>query len=80
MNWQGCSTVRKVQPVSFNLANEYESELHEFALQQDKYFSKYVKRLIERDRAGVVPTVPLVVPKAPVSKPKHGKSTAKAFF
>lgn len=41
---------RHNQPVSFNLTNKYEAGLLEFALEQDKYFSKYIKRLIEQDR------------------------------
>lgn len=41
---------RAIQPVSFNLTDTYESDLYTYALQQQKYFSRYVKRLIENDR------------------------------
>lgn len=42
---------RKVQPVSFSLTDPFEKELLEFAIQ--KGFSKYVKRLIQRDKEGM---------------------------
>lgn len=47
---------RKLQPVSFNLDNVYEAQLRKFALEQDKYFSQYVKRLIDKDRASQLTT------------------------
>lgn len=44
---------RHNQPVSFNLTDAYEKELLAFALKEDHGpFSKYVKRLIDRDRTG----------------------------
>lgn len=42
---------RKIKPVSFNATDVYEVELYEFAISQQKYFSRYVKRLIEQDRS-----------------------------
>lgn len=45
--------MRKVQPVSFNLADPYESKLYMFALSNGA-FSKYIKRLIQRDKEGDV--------------------------
>lgn len=41
---------RVIQPVSFNIDDVYERGLREFAYSQQRYFSKYVKRLIENDR------------------------------
>ncbi|WP_338657324.1 hypothetical protein V6B14_22410 (plasmid) [Sporosarcina psychrophila] len=38
------------KPVSFNISDPYEKELLDFALGQRKYFSRYIKRLIEQDR------------------------------
>ncbi|MCM3637723.1 hypothetical protein M3152_08310 [Sporosarcina luteola] len=73
---------RKIQPVSFNLDNDYENDLHEFAMEQDKYFSKYVKRLIERDRTvGVTVSATSASMAVPEVKPiKFNKSTVKAFL
>lgn len=73
---------RKIQPVSFNLEDIYERKLHEYALTQNKYFSKYVKWLIDKERSGT-PTVPAVsVPKVIVEdKPvKFGKAAVKGFL
>jgi hypothetical protein len=42
---------RVVKPVSFNLADPFEYGLYEFAGKQGA-FSKYVKRLIQRDQEG----------------------------
>lgn len=61
-------TGRKLQPVSFNVADDYERSLYEYALAQQKYFSRYVKRLIERDRDGKEAPVVEVMPIAPVDK------------
>lgn len=38
------------QPVCFNMSDAYEKELFEFAITQQRFFSRYIKRLIERDR------------------------------
>ncbi|WP_252503302.1 hypothetical protein [Sporosarcina sp. Marseille-Q4943] len=72
---------RKIQPVSFNMENEYENGLYEFAMEQDKYFSKYVKRLIEKDRAGgmVVPAAVQTI-ESKGDELKFNKSTVKAFL
>lgn len=43
---------RKLQPVSFNLEDPFENELFDYALSQGA-FSKYIKRLIWRDKEGV---------------------------
>jgi hypothetical protein len=39
---------RKIQPVSFNQDDPFENSLRDFAMKQGP-FSKYVKRLIQRD-------------------------------
>jgi hypothetical protein len=39
---------RKIQPVSFSLSDPFENELYKFAVNNGA-FSKYVKRLIQRD-------------------------------
>jgi hypothetical protein len=49
---------RKVQPVSFNLSDSFESQLYMYAVNNGA-FSKYIKRLIQRDmerRIRVAPT------------------------
>jgi hypothetical protein len=40
--------MRKVQPVSFNLNDSFESQLYTYAVDNGA-FSKYIKRLIQRD-------------------------------
>jgi hypothetical protein len=40
--------MRKVQPVSFSLTDPFESELYQYAINNGA-FSKYIKRLIQRD-------------------------------
>jgi hypothetical protein len=40
--------MRKVQPVSFNLNDNFESQLYMYAVDNGA-FSKYIKRLIQRD-------------------------------
>jgi hypothetical protein len=40
--------MRKVQPVSFSLTDPFESQLYTFAMDNGA-FSKYIKRLIQRD-------------------------------
>jgi hypothetical protein len=45
------ATKRVVKPVSFNLADPFENGLYEFATKHGP-FSKYVKRLIQRDQEG----------------------------
>ncbi|WP_407268990.1 hypothetical protein [Radiobacillus sp. PE A8.2] len=42
---------RKILQVSFNMDDEFERKLHEYAT--DKVFSKYVKRLIDHDMNNV---------------------------
>ncbi|MCG7346404.1 hypothetical protein MHZ92_20060 [Sporosarcina sp. ACRSL] len=80
--------MRITPSVSFNLDNDYERGLHEFAMEQDKYFSKYVKRLIEKDRSGTMtiaapapaPAAVMPIPMPPVEKPmKFTKAALKAF-
>lgn len=48
---------RKIQPVSFNLDDVYERKLRDYALEQNKYFSKYVKWLIDKHRSGELASV-----------------------
>lgn len=46
---------RHIGQVSFNLRDGYESRLYEYATRTDHgEFSKYIKRLIERDMSGNV--------------------------
>ena len=40
--------MRKIQPVSFSLTDPFEQELYNYATNNGA-FSKYVKRLIQRD-------------------------------
>lgn len=40
--------MRKIQPVSFSLSDNFESQLYNFAMKNGA-FSKYIKRLIQRD-------------------------------
>jgi DNA-binding transcriptional MocR family regulator len=40
--------MRKIQPVSFSLSDPFEQALYKFAVDNGA-FSKYVKRLIQRD-------------------------------
>lgn len=52
MNWHvNYMEDRKIRPVSFNLLDPYEVELNEFVKTKGK-FSKYVKRLIQKDKEG----------------------------
>lgn len=60
---------RVIQPVSFNVEDDYERKLLEYALSQQKYFSRYIKRLIEKDREGV-PVVSAPQPVQAVTKVK----------
>jgi hypothetical protein len=41
-------SMRKVQPVSFSLTDPFESQLYKYAMDNGA-FSKYIKRLIQRD-------------------------------
>jgi hypothetical protein len=43
--------MRKIQPVSFSLSDPFEEELYQYATDSVAHgaFSKYVKRLIQRD-------------------------------
>lgn len=49
--------MRKVQPVSFSLTDPFESELLKYATSNGA-FSKYIKRLIQRDMERRTPVVP----------------------
>lgn len=73
---------RKIQPISFNLEDSYERKLHEYAIAQQKYFSKYVKWLIDKDRAGVSTAPTVSVPKAIVEDKSvtFGKAAVKGFL
>lgn len=72
---------RKTPSISFNMEDSYEIDLYEYAMKQDKYFSKYVKRLIERDRSGVIAAVPSMIPiQTPDRQTKVGKTIAKGFL
>lgn len=39
--------------VCFNRKDPYQLELHDFALEQELYFSRYIKRLIEQDMKSI---------------------------
>lgn len=41
-------SMRKIQPVSFSLSDPFEEELYKYAMNNGA-FSKYIKRLIQRD-------------------------------
>lgn len=41
--------MRKIQPVSFSLSDPFEEALYKYATTNGAAFSKYVKRLIQRD-------------------------------
>lgn len=75
---------RKIQPVSFNMDNEYERELHKYAKEQNKYFGKYIKILIDRDRSSKMAVPVAVAPVTPavasVKKSIASKSIAKGFL
>ena len=75
---------RKIPSVSFNMDDSHEKELYNHASKQEKFFSKYVKRLIERDRSGsVAPTTAaqVAIPMQIRDEPKKiGKSIAKGFL
>lgn len=70
---------RATPSISFNLEDAYEKALYEHAM-KEMFFSRYVKRLIDRDRNGelVQQAAPAVVdqPKAV----KVSKSKASAFL
>ena len=54
MNWRmSYMDSRKVRPVSFNLDDPFEFELNEHA-NKNGVFSKYIKRLIQRDKEKLV--------------------------
>lgn len=48
--------MRKIQPVSFSLTDPFESKLYQYATNNGA-FSKYVKRLIQRDMERTVRVV-----------------------
>lgn len=51
--------MRKIGQVSFNLRDGYESRLYSHASKTEHgEFSKYIKRLIERDMTQVITRVP----------------------
>lgn len=57
--------MRKVQPVSFSLSDPFESSLYNYA-KSNGAFSKYIKRLIQRDMEGrqatkKAPAQPIVI-------------------
>lgn len=66
--------MRKIQPVSFSLTDPFEEKLLEYATSNGA-FSKYIKRLIQRDMERGVRVVP--TKKAP-SQPNvlHGGKNA----
>jgi len=41
---------RIIKSLSFSKDDPHEIELHNFAVEQDKYFGRYIKRLIDRDK------------------------------
>jgi hypothetical protein len=70
--------MRKVQPVSFSLTDPFESQLYKYATSNGA-FSKYIKRLIERDMERRTPVVP--TKKAPAQPTViHGGANALNGF
>lgn len=63
--------MRKIQPVSFNMEDIYERRMYEYALEQNKYFSRYVKHLIEKDRN----EMPVIAQPVAVVKKEDNKKT-----
>jgi hypothetical protein len=57
--------MRKVQPVSFSLTDPFESQLYKYAMDNGA-FSKYIKRLIQRDMERVSRVI--TTKKAPAHK------------
>lgn len=58
--------MRKIQPVSFSLSDTFEQELYQYAMNHGA-FSKYVKRLIQRDMERKVQAVGIKKAPAKVS-------------
>ena len=63
---------RKVQPVSFNLSDPFEADLLNHATSKGA-FSKYIKRLIQRDKEGIFKNPDPV-------QPLNKKGNAKSFL
>lgn len=66
--------MRKVQPVSFSLTDPFESQLYTFATTNGA-FSKYIKRLIQRDMERRIPVT--TTKKAPISTTKSQDGAIK---
>lgn len=65
---------RKVQPVSFSLTDPFEKDLWEFAM--SKGFSKYIKRLIQRDKeCGIIQPI-----RIEIEEPLRKKAVASSFL
>lgn len=90
MKWQaGRSVMRKLTAVSFNLSDDEESKLYEHAM-NEKYFSRYVKKLIAQDINGVnsnevIIEKPVHIEEAPIKRPakvvkSNDKPDVHAFF
>ena len=64
------------------MENIYEEKLHEYALKQNRYFSQYVKWLIDKDRSGKLAAPIASTPiTATENKPaKFGKKAVKGFL
>lgn len=58
---------RKVQSISFNLEDPFEKELLEHAMTKG-FFSKYVKRLIQRDKEFQLFTSPMQMDDKPLKR------------
>lgn len=78
---------RTIKAISFSHDDDYENELYTYATDPARgKFSTYIKRLIDRDRAGLAgnvavgqaQAVPMVV--ATPAPASVGKSIAKAFL
>jgi hypothetical protein len=75
MIWRvNCMGNRKVRPVSFNLLDPFEKELNDFANAKG-VFSKYVKRLIQKDKEVAKRQVIEIIQ----DEPKKKKGIAKSF-
>lgn len=69
---------RHIGQVSFNLFDEYEKGLWDFANQKEHgRFSQYIKRLIEKDRSGYGRVIPIAGPQQVVYE---DKTAAQGFL
>ncbi|MFZ7945649.1 hypothetical protein [Neobacillus sp. 19] len=71
--------MRKVQPVSFSLSDPFESQLYKYATSNGA-FSKYIKRLIQRDMERQIRVVPTKKAPAPPNVIHGGANALNGFI